>query len=137
MAAKELLTAAAQREGWTPDTQIAVLCNFIDEEGLLDSLLLFLDTRPEEDPDVTNGLWVETADRSLFILSTDEHGNHDEIVGPEDTDENIAIIDALMVLWRKHDDPHEIPDEEIEALGLTKVQDVLKRWGPADGYYHA
>jgi len=89
----------------------------------------------EEDEGITNGLWVETEDRSLFIIPLGE--GYDEIIGPEDTPENINLLDRLMDLWREFDDPNEIPFEKIEALGLTIVGTVLKRWNPTDGYYHA
>ena len=81
-----------------------------------------------ENPDVTNGLWLEGED-GLYILPLDG----DEIIGPDD-----ATADTLMQMWQEHDNPHDIPVEECMVfLGLARVPDNLKRWDPQDGYYHA
>lgn len=85
-----------------------------------------------EDPDVTNGLWLESEDRDLYILPVDDGGDHEEIVGPDD-----ETSGALYELWIEFTDPRDIPAERYEALGLTKVDDCLKRHNPVDGYYHA
>lgn len=95
------------------------------------SILAFLD--PDgEDPDVTNGLWLESEDHGLYIIPSDDTTDHDEIVGPDD-----ETADALMQLWIEFTAACDIPAERYEALGLTKVDDCLKRWNIVDGYYHA
>jgi len=100
------------------------------------SILSFLN-HEFEDPDVMNGLWLESEDRSLFIIPADDLTDHDEVIGPEDTEQNEAILDALMKLWIEFTAACDIPADRYEALGLTKVDDCLKRWNAVDGYYHA
>ena len=84
------------------------------------------------DTDALDGLWLESEDGELYILPTDTLGSHDEVIGPDD-----QTADRLMEVWCRFSDPHSIPEDRLEELGLTRVADALKRWSPQDGYYHA
>lgn len=91
----------------------------------------------EADPDVMKGLWLESEDHSLFIIPMEENGGRDEVIFPEDTEANCEIAVALCGLWVEYGNPHRIPAVRYVALGLTKVDECLKRWSAGDGYYHA
>ena len=76
---------------------------------------------PEEDPEMMAAPWY-AHDGRLWIIGPDE------IEGPDD-----GFADALALACRQGRDL----DEAANEIGLTKVCDNLKRWGPEDGYYNA
>lgn len=49
MDARGILTDVATEQGWTPGTQIIVLCGFIDEHDLFESFREYLRYRQEEE----------------------------------------------------------------------------------------
>jgi hypothetical protein len=71
--------------------------------------------------------WFDDADGMLFIVPRPEVVG--EIDGPDG-----PLLDAMNAACRDHD---EITDQDCERLGLVRVDDVLKRFNPVDGYYHA
>lgn len=78
-----------------------------------------------ESPALMNSVWVEDEDGFLYIIG-DENS---EIEGPDG-----ETLDALNALLRERG---ELCPMELQALGLVVVDDVLKRWNPVDGFYHA
>jgi hypothetical protein len=78
-----------------------------------------------------NGHWYLDPDGLLFIVPTEEDGLA-EIEGPDG-----AILDQLNAVYRET--PFEKVDQRQVAadLGLDIVLDVLKRFDPETGFYHA
>ena len=71
--------------------------------------------------------WFDDANGILFIVPRPDVVA--EIEGPDG-----PLLDAMNAACRDHG---EITDEDCERLGLLRVDDVLKRFNPVDGYYHA
>lgn len=81
-----------------------------------------------EDNAVEDGLWVTDDDGNLWIIATVGH----EIYGPDG-----EMLDKLNALCRKHPIPDDIPRSKLEALRLSIVPAVLKRFDYDRGYYYA
>lgn len=78
-----------------------------------------------------NGHWYVNQNGMLFIVPSEEDGIA-EIEGPDG-----AVLDQLNAIYRET--PFEKVDQAQVAndLGLEVIQDVLKRFDPAIGFYHA
>jgi hypothetical protein len=92
------------------------------------------------DETIENGLWLETDD-AMWIVPTRDGG---EIEGCDDirfkdTDtcfDGRYITDVLNE-WCRNSETGMPTREQVESVGLRIVPDVLKRFNPQDGYYHA
>lgn len=71
--------------------------------------------------------WFDDQDGFLYIVPRPEVVAENE--GPDG-----PLIDAMNAACRDH---AELTDEDCRRLGLTRVDEVLKRFNPIDGYYHA
>jgi hypothetical protein len=71
--------------------------------------------------------WFDDAQGFLFIVPQKDVVA--EIEGPDG-----PILDAMNAACQDHG---EITEEDCTRLGLTRVSDILKRFSPEDGYYHA
>lgn len=71
--------------------------------------------------------WFDDESGSLYIVPRPEVVA--EIEGPDGD-----LLDAMNAACRDH---AEITAADCTRLGLTRVDDVLKRFNPHDGYYHA
>lgn len=89
---------------------------FDNETGLF----LFADYLMEAD-------WFVDKNGFLFIVPEPEVVA--EIDGPDG-----VLLDAMNAACREHG---ELTDRDCERMELTRVDDVLKRFHPMDGYYHA
>jgi hypothetical protein len=74
-----------------------------------------------------NADWFDDQNGFLFIVPRPEIVA--EIEGPDG-----PLLDAMNAACRDH---NELTDQDCERLGLLRVDDVLKRFNPVDGYYHA
>ena len=71
--------------------------------------------------------WLVDQDGFLYLVPRPEVVA--EIDGPDG-----PLLDAMNAACRDHD---ELTDQDCERLELLRVDDVLKRFNPVDGYYHA
>jgi hypothetical protein len=71
--------------------------------------------------------WFDDAEGFLFIVPRPEIVA--EIEGPDG-----PLLDAMNAACRDH---AELTDGDCERLDLLRVNGVLKRFNPVDGYYHA
>ena len=71
--------------------------------------------------------WFEDTNGFLFIVPRPQVVA--EIDGPDG-----PLMDAMNAACSGHS---ELTDKDCEKLELTRVDDVLKRFHPLDGYYHA
>jgi len=80
-----------------------------------------------EDPDWQSGQWLVDEDGTLYIIPTDG----DDVEGP---DEDVCDTIRGMLVDASTD---TLGDESVALMGMTEVQDVLKRFSPDVGYYSA
>jgi hypothetical protein len=71
--------------------------------------------------------WFVDPEGYLFIVPRPEIVA--EIEGPDG-----SLLEAMHAACRDH---NELTAADCERLGLVRVDDVLKRFNPVDGYYHA
>ena len=71
--------------------------------------------------------WFDDPAGMLFVVPQPD--TVPEIEGPDG-----ALLDKMNAACRDHG---ELTDQDCERLGLMRVDDVLKRFSPEDGYYHA
>lgn len=89
------------------------------------------------DEDIMEGAWFSGPDtQALYIVPRGD--GYDEVFGPDDD-----VCEALRILWRNDcltiDGAFTRGQLEFAAneLGLSIIDDVLKRFDPKVGYYHA
>lgn len=68
-------------------------------------------------------------DRSGFLFIVPRPEVVAEIEGPDG-----LLLDAMNAACRDH---NELTDDDCDKLGLIRVAEILKRFNPVDGYYHA
>lgn len=91
-----------------------------------------------EEPEITQGQWFEDPDtRALYIVTKYDPANGlyaMENHGPDD-----EIMDRINELCRDgvDEDPAKLAEILNAEFGLEPIADVLKRWEPTMGYYHA
>lgn len=89
-----------------------------------------------QEPCKEHGHWYEGDDGQLYIVPNDKYGVS-EIDGPDDD-----VLDALNAAYRQAE-TDGIAFDRIDTgaiaqrLGLSVIQDVLKRFDAESGYYHA
>jgi hypothetical protein len=71
--------------------------------------------------------WFEDGDGMLYIVP------RPHIVAEIDGSDG-PLLDAMNAACRDHD---QLTGADCSRLGLSRVDDVLKRFDPFDGYYHA
>lgn len=71
-----------------------------------------------------DGDWFEDEQGLLYIVPTNA-----ECEGPAND-----TMDKIIALCKDHG---RLTDEDCETLNLTRIPNVLKRFNPEDGYYHA
>jgi len=85
----------------------------------------------EDAPWLDEDQWLEDA-YFLYIIPNPRHG-HAEVEGPDN--ETLDKINAI--LREKPEGEWELTPDEVKRLGLTQVDDCLKRFNSHDGHYHA
>ena len=80
-----------------------------------------------EDECLWEGDWFEDGEGCLYIVPLPGVVAETEGLDGE-------ILDEINRRCRDHD---QLTDADVEELGLVRIPDVLKRWTPEDGYYHA
>ena len=84
---------------------------------------------PEPELMGPNASWYEDEEGFLYILPPVDMGH--EGYGPDND-----IMDELWRFVHEHKG-HPCTEEETQSLGLTRVNYILWRWSPEDGFYHA
>lgn len=74
-----------------------------------------------------NADWFEDEEDNLYVVPLP--GVVAECEGPDN-----RHMDAINAICRTRG---RLSDADCERLGLTRIPDILKRFSPQDGYYHA